>query len=98
MKDVKDLIISNLNGGNRRVKHDFSFLQVVNVDHKLPSDYFVTSTQYHHSIAFEIFYENFTYPIAIGGRYNINTPNKIFQAIGSTIYMNHLRKIDVEEV
>jgi len=56
-----------------------------------------SSTQYHHSIAFEIFYENFTYPIAIGGRYNINTPNKIFQAIGSTIYMNHLRKIDVEK-
>jgi ATP phosphoribosyltransferase regulatory subunit len=56
------------------------------------------SSQYHHSLAFEIFYENFTYPIAIGGHYKINTPNKIFQAVGSTIYMNHLRKIEVHKV
>jgi len=53
------------------------------------------SRQYHRSFAFEIFYENFIYPIAIGGRYEINTLNKNFHAVGSTIYMNHLRKIDV---
>jgi ATP phosphoribosyltransferase regulatory subunit len=53
------------------------------------------STQYHHSLAFDIFYDNFIYPIAVGGRYKITTLNKIFQAVGSTIYMNHLRKIDI---
>jgi ATP phosphoribosyltransferase regulatory subunit len=52
------------------------------------------SRQYHHSFAFEIFYENFTYPIAIAGRYKIITANKTFDAVGSTIYINHLRKIN----
>ncbi len=55
------------------------------------------SRQYHHSFAFEIFYENFTYPIAIAGRYKIITSNKTFDAVGSTIYINHLRKINFKK-
>ena len=49
------------------------------------------------SFAFEIFYENFTYPIAIAGRYKIITSNKTFDAVGSTIYINHLRKINFKK-
>lgn len=45
MKDVKNLIISNFNSGDWWVEHDFRFLQVVYVDHKLASYYFVTWTQ-----------------------------------------------------
>lgn len=44
---------------------------------------------YHQDIAFDIFVDDFSYPIARGGRYQINGLN----AVGATIYMNYLRKI-----
>ena len=53
------------------------------------------SNQYHKGFAFEIFYENFSYPLAIGGRYEINNSRKKVEAVGSTIYINNLRKIDL---
>jgi ATP phosphoribosyltransferase regulatory subunit len=47
-------------------------------------------SSYHQQIAFTIFSEGFSYPIARGGRYLIN---QAFPAIGATIYINNLRKI-----
>ena len=45
---------------------------------------------YHNQIGFTIFAGGFSYPIARGGRYIINQKTP---AIGSTIYINNLRKI-----
>lgn len=48
---------------------------------------------YHNNIAFDIFASNFRYPIAKGGCYSIEFDNKKIDAVGSTIYINFLRKI-----
>ena len=48
---------------------------------------------YHNNIAFDIFAGNFRYPIAKGGCYSIECENKKIDAVGSTIYINFLRKI-----
>jgi len=45
---------------------------------------------YHRDITFDIFCGDFSYPIARGGRYEINS----IDAVGATIYINYLRKID----
>jgi hypothetical protein len=45
---------------------------------------------YHNQIGFTVFSNNFSYPIARGGRYVINQE---VPAVGSTIYINNLRKI-----
>lgn len=47
------------------------------------------ANSYHQDIAFDVFVEDFSYPIAKGGRYLING----LDAVGATIYMNYLRKI-----
>lgn len=44
---------------------------------------------YHHEISFDVFCQNFPYPVARGGRYKINE----LDAIGATIYMNNITKI-----
>lgn len=44
---------------------------------------------YHSGIAFDVFCQGFSYPIACGGRYKIND----LDAVGATIYMNRLSKI-----
>ncbi len=44
---------------------------------------------YHEEIAFDIFCEGFSYPIARGGKYKINA----IDAVGATIYMNYLRRV-----
>jgi ATP phosphoribosyltransferase regulatory subunit len=44
---------------------------------------------YHNEISFDVFCDNFAYPIARGGRYKINDVS----AVGATIYMNYLLKI-----
>lgn len=44
---------------------------------------------YHRDIAFDVFCGDFSYPIARGGRYQINA----IDAVGATIYMNFLRKV-----
>jgi len=48
---------------------------------------------YHNNIAFDIFAGDFRYPIAKGGCYSIEFENKKIDAVGSTIYINFLRKI-----
>ena len=48
---------------------------------------------YHNSIAFDVFSSNFPYPIAKGGCYSIAGVDKILNSVGSTIYINFLRKI-----
>ena len=48
---------------------------------------------YHNKIAFDIFTDNFLYPIAKGGCYSINSHSKTINAVGSTIYTNFLRQI-----
>ena len=48
---------------------------------------------YHNKIAFDIFAGNFRYPIAKGGCYSIDCDDKKIDAVGSTIYINFLRKI-----
>ena len=48
---------------------------------------------YHNNIAFDIFASDFRYPIAKGGCYSIEFDNKKIDAVGSTIYINFIRKI-----
>ena len=48
---------------------------------------------YHTKIAFDIFAGDFRYPIAKGGCYLIESLDKKIDAVGSTIYVNFLRKI-----
>jgi ATP phosphoribosyltransferase regulatory subunit len=48
---------------------------------------------YHNNIAFDIFASDFRYPIAKGGCYSIDFDNKKIDAVGSTIYINFIRKI-----
>ena len=48
---------------------------------------------YHTKIAFDIFAGDFRYPIAKGGCYLIECLDKKIDAVGSTIYVNFLRKI-----
>jgi len=48
---------------------------------------------YHHGIVFDIFCGDFSYSVARGGRYQITSGDKKLNAVGSTIYMNRLRKI-----
>jgi len=48
---------------------------------------------YHKKIAFDIFAGDFRYPIAKGGCYSIDCEDKKIDAVGSTIYVNFLRKI-----
>jgi ATP phosphoribosyltransferase regulatory subunit len=48
---------------------------------------------YHSSITFDIFVDNFQYPIAKGGCYQTNYNNAAIDAVGSTIYINFLRKL-----
>ncbi len=47
------------------------------------------NSSYHFGISFDVFCDDFSYPIARGGRYKIND----LDAVGATIYMNHLRKL-----
>jgi len=46
-------------------------------------------SSYHDNLSFDVFCGNFSYPIARGGSYEINS----HKAVGATIYMNRLRKI-----
>ena len=50
-------------------------------------------SSYHNAIAFDVFCGNFSYPIARGGRYQIENAAAKLNAVGATIYMNRLRKI-----
>jgi len=50
-------------------------------------------SNYHREIAFDIFCADFSYAIACGGKYKIEANGKTLDAVGSTIYMNRLRKI-----
>ncbi len=46
-------------------------------------------SSYHNNLSFDVFCGDFSYPIARGGSYEINSK----KAVGATIYMNRLRKI-----
>lgn len=46
-------------------------------------------SSYHHGISFDVFSGDFSYPVAKGGRYQINDKD----AVGATIYMNRLRRL-----
>ncbi len=46
-------------------------------------------SSYHSNLSFDVFCGDFSYPIARGGSYEINSQ----KAVGATIYMNRLRKI-----
>lgn len=48
---------------------------------------------YHKDIYFEVFAAQFPYPIARGGRYNIDDNCDEITSVGATIYVNNLRKI-----
>ena len=50
-------------------------------------------SSYHDGISFDVFCGDFSYPIACGGRYQIEGAAKKIEAVGATIYMNRLRKI-----
>lgn len=50
-------------------------------------------SSYHLGLMFDIFVGDFSYPIAKGGRYKIARGDEALDAIGSTIYINRLRKL-----
>jgi len=86
--DIK--IIENLNNA----KNLMIFLQSNFKNIKFNFDLFGDNKfNYHNKIAFDIFAGNFRYPIARGGCYSIDCDYKKIDAVGSTIYINFLRKI-----
>ncbi len=83
-------IIANLNNA----KELMIFLQKNFKEIKFNFDLFGDNKfSYHTKIAFDIFAGNFRYPIAKGGCYLIECLDKKIDAVGSTIYVNFLRKI-----
>jgi len=83
-------IITNLNNA----KELMIFLQKNFKDIKFNFDLFGDNKfSYHAKIAFDIFAGDFRYPIAKGGCYLIDCLDKKIDAVGSTIYVNFLRKI-----
>ena len=83
-------IIANLNNG----KELMIFLQKNFKEIKFNFDLFGDNKfSYHTKIAFDIFTGDFRYPIAKGGCYLIECLDKKIDAVGSTIYVNFLRKI-----
>ena len=83
-------IIANLNNA----KELMIFLQKNFKEIKFNFDLFGDNKfSYHTKIAFDIFAGNFRYPIAKGGCYLIECFDKKIDAVGSTIYVNFLRKI-----
>jgi len=52
-------------------------------------DLFGDDFSYHREISFDVFCGDFSYPIARGGRYEIEQTS----GVGATIYMNRLRKV-----
>jgi ATP phosphoribosyltransferase regulatory subunit len=79
LDDAKDLMIF-LQSHFKKIKFNFDLFG----DNKF---------SYHNKIAFDIFAGNFRYPIAKGGCYSIDCGDKKIGAVGSTIYINFLRKI-----
>jgi ATP phosphoribosyltransferase regulatory subunit len=79
LDDAKDLMIF-LQSHFEKIKFNFDLFG----DNKF---------SYHNKIAFDIFAGNFRYPIAKGGCYSIDCGDKKIGAVGSTIYINFLRKI-----
>ncbi len=51
------------------------------------------NSSYHNQISFDIFADDFSYPIARGGRYKIECEDKKVGAVGATIYMNRLKRL-----
>ena len=83
-------IINNLNNA----KELMIFLQKNFTEIKFNFDLFGDNKfSYHTKIAFDIFAGDFRYPIAKGGCYLIECLDKKIDAVGSTIYVNFLRKI-----
>ena len=83
-------IIANLNNA----KELMIFLQKNFKEIKFNFDLFGDNKfNYHTKIAFDIFAGDFRYPIAKGGCYLIECLDKKIDAVGSTIYVNFLRKI-----
>ena len=83
-------IIANLNNA----KELMIFLQKNFKEIKFNFDLFGDNKfSYHTKIAFDIFAGDFRYPIAKGGCYLIECLDKKIDAVGSTIYVNFLRKI-----
>ena len=83
-------IIANLNNA----KELMIFLQKNFKEIKFNFDLFGDNKfSYHTKIAFDIFAGNFRYPIAKGGCYLIECLDKKIDTVGSTIYVNFLRKI-----
>ena len=52
-----------------------------------------SESTYHREIYFNIFCGDFAYSVARGGKYQIDAGGKMLDAVGSTIYMNRLRKV-----
>lgn len=61
---------------------------------KLNFDFFGDNKySYHNKIIFDIFVDDFRYAIAKGGCYRITCNHDFVEAVGSTIYINYLRKL-----
>jgi ATP phosphoribosyltransferase regulatory subunit HisZ len=100
LTNLSDLITAKINSNkiqfelNRAKQIESFFAKKYN---KIPIIFDLFGDQdikYHQDIYFEIFVPRFSYSIARGGRYNIAISDKNIKAIGSTIYLNNLRKIN----
>ncbi len=75
----------------QRIKEIINFVAQNFHETQICCNLFGDDSSYHRDIAFDIFCGDFSYPIARGGRYQINN----IDAVGATIYVNRLRKIQL---
>jgi ATP phosphoribosyltransferase regulatory subunit len=93
-KIIADISLPKISTELKKAQKISEFLKKNFTDVKVRFDLFGdNSSSYHHEISFDIFCKNFSYPIARGGRYKINQNLIALDAVGATIYINHLRKI-----
>ncbi len=86
ISDVEEILFTSL-----KIK-EFMDKNYPNI--KLNFDFFGDNKySYHNKIIFDIFVDNFRYAIAKGGCYRINCNDSFVEAVGSTIYINYLRKL-----
>ncbi|MFM7702935.1 MAG: ATP phosphoribosyltransferase regulatory subunit [Alphaproteobacteria bacterium] len=86
ISDIEEIFLAS-----QKIKE---FVQKNYANIKLNFDFFGDNKySYHNKIIFDIFVDDFRYAIAKGGCYKINCNHDFIDAVGSTIYINYLRKL-----
>lgn len=86
ISDIEEIFLAS-----QKIKE---FMQNNYPNTKLNFDFFGDNKySYHNKIIFDIFVDDFRYAIAKGGCYKIKCNYDFIDAVGSTIYINYLRKL-----